>query len=72
MVSTRWRQRKLAISIVRFVNTPTIETCSKEAATMGDVVICAPGETQMRFDSCLGGLFSGLSKVCSRRDFRVW
>src|SRR5919112_6467957 len=54
----------------RLVNTPTMETSSKVAATMGDVAIWAARETEMRFDSCLGGLFSGLSKGRSSRDFR--
>src|SRR5215208_3189346 len=52
---------------MRFVNTPTMETSSKVAATMGDVAICAARETEMRFDSWAGGLFSGLSKVRTRR-----
>src|SRR5919112_1449998 len=55
---------------MRFVNTPTRETWSKVAATMGEVAIWAARETEMRFDSCAGGFFSGLNKVRSTRDFR--
>src|SRR5215217_9679439 len=55
---------------MRLVNTPTMETWSKVAATMGDVASWAARETEMRFDSCVGGLFSGLNKVRSTRDIR--
>ena len=54
---------------MRLVNTPTTETCSKVAATMGDVASWAARETEMRFDT-LRRRVSGLSKMRSRRDFR--
>ena len=55
---------------MRFVNTPTTETWSKVAATMGEVASWAARETEMRFESCTGGLFRGLSNDLSTRDFR--
>ena len=39
---------------MRLVNTPTMETSSKVAATMGDVASWAATETEMRFDTCAG------------------
>jgi Uma2 family endonuclease len=44
---------------MRFVNTPTTETWSKVAATMGDVASWAARETETRFDSCAGGPLKG-------------
>ena len=53
----------------RFVSTPTRETWSKVAATMGEVAIWAPRETEIRFESCRGGLAKGLSNVRSMKVF---
>ena len=54
----------------RFVSTPTRETWSKVAATMGEVAIWAARETEIRLESWPGGLAKGLSRVRSIKDFR--
>gem|GEM_PF-5799057 len=50
----------------RFVNTPTTDTSSKEAAMIGAVAICAASEIERRFDTTSGGFPNGRRIVFSR------